>query len=119
MLIRRTVVLRMMIDMHTHHIPNTPARPARRTCPNRAAIAGGVLSSVVGLSAFATAAHASEFYPVPSASFATSCTGLVGNNDFTLTNSGTDTAHFMIQWDLDWTSGIDLVDVAPNDIVTK
>ena len=105
--------------MHTHHIPHTPERPASRTFPKRAAIAGAVLSSVVGLSAFATSAHANEFYPIPSDSLATSCNGLVGVNDIILSNSGTDTAHFTIQWDLDFTTGVDLVDVAPMDTVTK
>ncbi|MCU1368694.1 MAG: hypothetical protein JWN39_4333 [Ilumatobacteraceae bacterium] len=109
----------MMIDMHTHHIPNTTERPASRTFPKRAAIAGAVLSSVVGLSAFATSAHANEFNPVPHASFASSCNGPQGVDDIILSNTGSDTAHFTIQWDLDGPSGTDFVDVVPNDIVTK
>ena len=119
MLIRRTLIPRIMTGMNTPRILTEHERPATRASSSRAVLAGAVLCSVVGLSTFATSAAANEFYPVPSSSFASSCNGPKGINEITLVNNGTDTAHFTIQWNLDWTTGTDLVDVVPGTPVTK
>lgn len=104
--------------MHTHH--TNPRRPIRRSSPKtRALVAGAVLTTITGLAAFSTSASADEFYPVPSAALGVTCKGSIGDDAIIMTNSGTDTAHFTIQWNIGNQSGTDMIDVVAGDTQTK